>query len=108
MLVSDTEEKELFQLSAELSGELEPYNNPAQTLKKDAVYVLLDNAMKRIFLWIGQTAGVRSRFTATTAAQHLQRIKGLTYRVVTIDQGNETNEFIQRISSMIQPDQFGK
>ena len=108
MLVNDTEEKELFQLSAELSGELEPYNNPTQILKKDAVYVLLDNAMKRIFLWIGQTAGVRSRFTATAAAQHLQRIKGLTYRVVTIDQGNETNEFIQRISSMIQPEQFGK
>ena len=108
MLVNDNEEKELFQLSEELSGELEPYDNPSQTLKKDAVYVLLDNAMKRIFLWIGQTAGVRSRFTATAAAQHLQRIKGLTYRVVTIDQGNETNEFIQRISSMIQPDQFGK
>jgi hypothetical protein len=108
MLVNDTEEKELFQLSAEQSGELEPYNNPTQTLKKDAVYVLLDNAMKRIFLWIGQTAGVRSRFTATAAAQHLQRVKGLTYRVVTIDQRNETNEFIQRISSMIQPEQFGK
>ena len=108
MLVSDNEEKELFQLSPELSGELEPYNNPTKTLKKDAVYVLLDNAMKRIFLWIGQTAGVRSRFTATAAAQHLQRIKGLTYRVVTIDQGNETNEFIQRISSMIQPEQFTK
>ena len=107
MLVSDDEEKELFQLSTEMSGELEPYSNPSKTLKKDAVYVLLDNAKKRIFLWIGQTAGVRSRFTATTAAQHLQRVKGLTYRVITIDQGNETNEFIQRISTMIQPEQFG-
>ena len=107
MLVNDNEEKELFQLSAEMSGELEPYSNPSKTLKKDTVYVLLDNAMKRIFLWIGQTAGVRSRFTATAAAQHLQRIKGLTYRVVTIDQGNETSEFIQRISTMIQPEQFG-
>ena len=107
MLVNDNEEKELFQLSMDMSGELEPYSNPSKTLKKDAVYVLLDNTMKRIFLWIGQTAGVRTRFTATTAAQHLQRIKGLTYRVVTVDQGNETNEFIQRISSMIQPEQFG-
>ena len=106
MLVNDNEEKELFQLSAEMSGELEPYSNPSKTLKKDAVYVLLDNAMKRIFLWIGHTAGVRSRFTATAAAQHLQRINGLTYRVVTIDQGNETSEFIQRISTMIQPEQF--
>lgn len=107
MLVNDNEEKELFQLSMDMSGELEPYSNPSKTLKKDTVYVLLDNTMKRIFLWIGQTAGVRTRFTATTAAQHLQRIKGLTYRVVTVDQGNETNEFIQRISSMIQPEQFG-
>ncbi|MHA2341084.1 MAG: hypothetical protein ACXADW_04375 [Candidatus Hodarchaeales archaeon] len=40
MLVNDTEEKELFQLSGELSGELEPYNNPTQTLKKDDVYVV--------------------------------------------------------------------
>ena len=107
MLVNENEEKELFQLSREVEGELEPFDNPEKTLKKDAVYVLLDNALKRIFLWIGQTAGVRSRFTATAAAQHLQRIKGLTYRVVTVDQGDETNEFIQRISTMVQPEQFG-
>ena len=106
MLISDTEEKVLLQLSNEVSGELEPYNNPEGKLNRDSVYVLMDNVLKKIFLWIGESAGVKSRFIATNAAQQLQRLKGLTYRVITEDQGSESNEFVQRISSMIIPDQF--
>ncbi len=108
MLINDIEDKVLFQLSNDVSGELEPYNNPTRTLKKDSVYVLMDNAIRKIFLWIGQSAGVRSRFIASNAAQQLQRLKGLTYRVITVDQGDETTEFIQRISTMIMPDQFNQ
>ena len=106
MLINDMEDKELFQLSNDVSGELEPYNNPTRTLKKDTVYVLLDNALRKIFLWIGQSAGVRSRFIASNAAHRLQRIKGLSFRVITVDGGDETTEFIQRISTMIMPEQF--
>ncbi|MHA2054794.1 MAG: hypothetical protein ACW99F_14500 [Candidatus Hodarchaeales archaeon] len=106
--MNEKEEKELFQLSKEMSGELEPYNNPSKVLNKDSVYVLMDNALKKIFLWIGQSAEVRARFIASNAAQHLQRLKGLTYRVITVDQGEETNEFINIIAPMIIPDQFNK
>ena len=106
MLISDTEDKVLYQLSNEISGELEPFNNPERKLNTDSVYVLMDNVLKKIFLWIGESAGVKSRFIATNAAQQLQRLKGLTYRVITEDQGSESNEFVQRISSMIVPDQF--
>ena len=102
----EMEENELLQISDEISGELEPYNNPSQFLKKDSVYVLLDNTLKKIFLWIGELAGVRSRFIATNASQKLQRIKGLTYRVITVDQGVESLEFIKAISPMILPEQF--
>lgn len=108
MLVNEKEEKELFQISDDISGELEPYNNPSQLLKKDSVYVLLDNTLKKIFLWIGQSAEVRSRFIAANAAQKLQRIKGLTHRVITIDQGEESLEFIKLISPMVLPEQFRK
>ncbi len=108
MLITNDEEKSLFQISNDVSGELEPYKDPSQQLKKESVYVLLDNALKKIFLWIGQSAGVRSRFIATNAAQNLQRVKGLTHRVITIDQGDETSEFLISISSMIVPDQFSK
>ncbi len=108
MLVNEKEEKKLFQISDDISGELEPYNNPSQLLKEDSVYVLLDNTLKKIFLWIGQSAEVRSRFIAANAAQKLQRIKGLTHRVITIDQGEESLEFIKEISPMVLPEQFRK
>ena len=52
MLTSDTEDQVLLQLSKDISGELEPYSNPERKLKTDSVYVLMDNALKKIFLWI--------------------------------------------------------
>ena len=106
MLVNEVEKIELFQLSTEVSGDLESYNDSSQLLKHDSVYVLLDNALKKIFLWIGRSAKVRTRFIATNAAQTLQRLKGLTYRVVTIDQGEESLEFVKSISFLIPPEQF--
>ncbi|MHA2247097.1 MAG: hypothetical protein ACXADY_19285, partial [Candidatus Hodarchaeales archaeon] len=78
MLIFEKEEKELFQISGNRSGELEPYSKSSRHLKKDSVYVLLDNTLKKIFLWIGFTADVRSRFIASTAAQKLRKMKGLT------------------------------
>lgn len=108
MLVNEVEKIELFQLSTEVSGDLESYSDPSQLLKHDSVYVLLDNALKKIFLWIGQSAGVRSRFIATNAAQTLQRLKGLTHRVVTVDQGEEPLEFVKSVSSLISSEQFHK
>jgi len=108
MLVNEKDENKLYQISADISGELELYNNSSQLLKNDSVYVLLDNTLKKIYLWIGQSAGVRSRFIATNAAQKLQRSKGLTHRVITVDQGEESLEFIKTISPMVLPEQFNK
>jgi hypothetical protein len=106
MLVNEMNKAELFQLSTEVSGDLESYNDSSLVLKQDAVYILLDSALKKIFLWIGRSAGVRSRFIGTNAAQTLQRRKGLTHRVVTIDQGEESQEFVQTISFLIPSEQF--
>jgi len=106
MLTCEIEEVELYQLSDAISGELEPYNDPSHLLDNKSVYVLLVNPLKKIFLWIGQSAGVRARFIATNAAQNLQRVKGLTYRVITIDQGDESSEFVEAVTSQILPRQF--
>jgi len=97
---------ELYQLSKEITGELEPYSDPSNILKNESVYVLLDSTIKKIFLWIGESAGVRSRFIATNAAQQLQRLKGLTHRVITIDQGEESKEFLHAISTKLHFVQF--
>ena len=106
MLISEMEEVELYQISDSVSGELELYNNPSQQLRNDSVYVLLVNPIKKIFLWIGQTATVRTRFIATNAAQNLQRVKGLTHRVISIDQGDEPPEFVEAITTQILSKQF--
>jgi hypothetical protein len=103
MQVLEKKEKKLFQVSKDDSGELEPYNSSSRVLEKDSVYVLLDNPLKKIFLWIGRSADVRSRFIASTAAQNLRKLTGLTYRVITIDQGGESKEFMNRISPIIVP-----
>ncbi|WP_455465180.1 hypothetical protein [Candidatus Hodarchaeum mangrovi] len=103
MLVQEKNEKILFQITEDGSGELKPYNSSSRLLKKDSVYVLLDNTLKKIFLWIGQSADVRSRFIASTAAQELRNTTGLTYRVITIDQGGESREFIKALSPMTVP-----
>ena len=108
MLTSELEEVELYQISDEVSGELEPYNNPSQILNNDSVYVLLVNPLKKIFLWIGLAASVRARFIATNAAQDLQRMKGLTHRVITIDQGDEPSEFIEAVTTQILSKQFNQ
>ncbi len=108
MLFFDKEEKEIFQIRADGSGELEPYSGSSRHLKKDSVYILLDNTLQKIFLWIGMSADVRSKFIASTAAKKLREMKSLTYRVITIDQGGETKEFLEAISPMILPELLEK
>ena len=104
MSVHEKEEKTLYQISEDDSEELEPYKSSSHLLKKDSVYLLMDNTLKRIFLWIGQSANVRSRFIASTAAQKLRKMTGLTYRVITIDQGGESKEFLKALAPMMIPD----
>ncbi|MFX1536636.1 MAG: hypothetical protein ACFFDI_20660 [Promethearchaeota archaeon] len=102
-MLENKEEKSLFQISEDESGELEPYQNSSRLLKKDSVYVLMDNTLKKIFLWIGQAANVRKKFIASTAAQKLRKMTGLTYRVITIDQGGESKEFLKALAPMMIP-----
>ncbi|MFX0182313.1 MAG: hypothetical protein ACFE95_04440 [Candidatus Hodarchaeota archaeon] len=110
MLINEEKEVELLQLDSKISGAVKPYNDPIHLLKETEVYILIDDAHKKIFLWIGSQAGVWPRFIGTNAAQQIQRNRGLTHRVISIDQGEETVEFIQSISSidMIKSDQFKK
>ncbi|UCE14056.1 MAG: hypothetical protein JSV04_02490 [Candidatus Heimdallarchaeota archaeon] len=104
MIDHEKEEKTLFQIPENDSGELEPFKSSSRLLKKDSVYILLDNTLKKIFLWIGQSADVRSKFIASTAAQKLRNLTGLTYRVITIDQGGESKEFMRALSPMTIPE----
>jgi hypothetical protein len=108
MVVIEETNVELLQLNNKISGALENFNNSVHLLKEDQVYILVNNALKKIFIWIGSHAGVRPRFIGTNAAQRIQRIRGLTHRVISIDQGEESVEFLESISSLVPTDQFNK
>ncbi|WP_455142370.1 hypothetical protein [Candidatus Hodarchaeum mangrovi] len=61
-------------------------------------YVMVNNSSKHIFLWIGKEAPVRLRFLGAYLAHKLQQRKGFTYRVISIDQENESDEFIKSLA----------
>ncbi|MFX1486180.1 MAG: hypothetical protein ACFFBS_03590 [Promethearchaeota archaeon] len=61
----------------------------------DSVAIIIDDDRRRIYLWIGETADVRKKFIAARKATELKREKGLIYRIRNIDQGYESEEFMQ-------------
>jgi len=58
-------------------------------------YVMVNNSSKHIFIWIGNEATAGIRFLGAHLAHQLQQRKGFTYRVISIDQENEPDEFIK-------------
>jgi hypothetical protein len=77
-------------------------SNPS--LESEQTYILINEASKQIFLWIGSKANVWARFVGACFANTLQRTKGLTYRVISIDEEEETLEFTKNFS-LLKPEQ---
>ncbi len=75
------------------SEEFESLSNPSQSLKTTEVYLLINDAMKTIFLWFSSKIGVRWRFIGARRASLIQRNKGIDYRVVSVGPQNEPPEF---------------
>jgi hypothetical protein len=69
-------------------------------LKAKAVFILVDDENRKIFIWIGKGSAVKIRFISSTAATEIRRLYGLTYRVQTVDQGEESSEFLECIKSI--------
>ena len=67
-------------------------------LEASQTYVMVNNSSKHIFIWIGKEATVAIRFVGARLAHELQQIKGFTYRVFSIDQENEPDEFLKALA----------
>ena len=78
-----------------------PSNLP---LISEETYILINEASKQIFLWIGAKANVWARFVGARFANSLQRTKGMTYRVISVEEDDESLEFA-RVFSHIKPEQ---
>lgn len=85
-------------------GELETISVSGQikdVLNSDMVALIVDEEKKQIWIWKGETARVRRKFIAARKSQDLRGELGLSFRVDSIDQGSEPNEFINLIGGPV-------
>ena len=81
-----------------LPDKLHPVPFSSEPLNEDMVYLLVNDVLRKIFLWVGSTASIRSKFVGAHSAIVLQRKTGITYRVENIDQEHESSDFQKTLS----------
>ena len=70
-------------------------------LTPEMVVLVVQDITKKIWLWKGSNAKVRKKFIAARKSQDLRGEKGLTYKVESIDHGDEPEEFIKLIGGPV-------
>ncbi len=85
-----------------MDGEYVPvtFTSPKQDMKDTEVLIFLDEETRHIYIWTGENSSVRKRFISSQIARQMRLEKGMTHRISTEDQGNETshfNEFIVKL-----------
>ena len=69
-----------------------------ETLWNNKVFVIEAKESRRVFIWVGSKANVRDKFAASRIAEHLRRTVGMACRIVTEDEGNESNLFLETVN----------
>ena len=83
--------------------ELQIISESNPSLIPEETYILINEVSKQIFLWIGSKANVWARFVGARFANSLQRTKGMTYRVISVEEDDESLEFT-RVFSLMKPE----
>jgi len=79
-----------------------PVTGPIKdVLTPEMVVLIVNDFDKKIWLWKGSNAKVRKKFIAARKSQDLRGERGLTYKVDSIDHGDEPAEFIQLIGGPV-------
>jgi hypothetical protein len=81
-------------------GNWDPVAFSKRNLKAKEVFIIVDDEIRAIWIWIGMGATVKTRFISSTAATEIRRHYGLTYRVKTVDQGEEPQSFLDCVNSI--------
>lgn len=78
-----------------MDGEYIPvkFTSRAEDLKETEVLIFLDEDNRQIYIWTGENSSVRKRFISSQIARQMRLEKGMTHRISTEDQGNETIKF---------------
>lgn len=92
------EDLQLYKVAGDYSGELQEVKKPPDSLKSTNVYILVNDHLLKIFVWIGAQAHVRARFIGAQSAQSLQRARGAIYHAITVEAGDKIEEFNQTLA----------
>ena len=66
-------------------------------LASDQVLCVIDDEGKNVFLWLGKEAPVRKRFVGAQTASKLRSEQGTGFRVRSLDQGDEPDQFFNSL-----------
>lgn len=76
------------------SGELTPLSTKlSEVLNTERVLLIVINQTKTIFLWKGINSPVAKKFIGARCGQQLRGEKGLLFKVIPIDEGEEPPDF---------------
>lgn len=85
-----------------MDGEYVPvtFTSPDEDLKDSEVLIFVNDEDRQIFIWTGSDSSVRKRFISSQIARQMRMEKGLTHRISTEEQGNETAKFWNFMDSL--------
>lgn len=85
-----------------MDGEYIPvkFTSATEDLKDTEVLIFLDEDDRQIYIWTGENSNVRKRFISSQIARQMRLEKGMTHRISTEDQGNETEKFSEFIGKL--------
>jgi len=64
-------------------------------LENDAVYIIVDESKRKIFIWKGEKAPVRRKFISAKTAQQMRAEQyGMVFRIDSLDPGIEGKDFL--------------
>lgn len=89
---------QVYKISEE--GELVDVPLKDVELRSDDVFVFVEDNKKNIFIWKGIDAPVRKKFISARSAWKLRGELGPLYRVISIDQGEEPEDFLDLIKNL--------
>ena len=69
---------------------------PAKThMNPDEVLIIIDDDSRLIWIWKGAQAPVRRKFIAARRASGIRDQRGLVYKIVSEDEGQEDSTFLE-------------
>ena len=63
-------------------------------LKSERVIIIADDDTEKIYIWKGNNAPVRLKFIAARQASAIRMQKGMEYKVISVDEGEELSDFL--------------